>query len=152
AIAPGVPAADRDLSAVPGLSHHSKQALLDLGIRNVGHLAGDEALATRPNLGWGLRTNGQLLRARARALLDGTVRRLPGRLLHLMPPRVDAGLYLLFDQDPVEGRLAVLGCLFRWKGREEFTVRAVTQAGPEAERAALIAVLGRVYAHLAEVD
>jgi hypothetical protein len=33
-----------------------------------------------------------------------------------MPPRVDAGLFLAFDTDPIEGRLAALGCLFEQEG------------------------------------
>jgi hypothetical protein len=152
AIGEDLPAAQRDVSAVQGLSHSSKQTLIDLGIRTVGQLATTAGLPAHPAVGWGLRSGADLLQSRAEALLDGQVRRLPGRLTHLMPPRVDAGIYLLFDQDPVEGRLAALGCLFRWKEREVFTPATVTAPGASAERDALLKVLTGVVAHLAAVD
>jgi len=152
AISSDVPPDRRDLSAVPGMSHYSKQALLEMGIGSVAQLAQSEAIATKAGAGWGLKTRGEVLRARAQALADGKPQRFPGRMLHLMPARLDAGLFLLVDQDPVEGRLAFLGCLFRWRGREELTLKAVTRSGAMAEKEVLLEVLGRALGYLAEVD
>src|SRR5262249_1934814 len=99
------PRRDWDVSAVPGLSQTSKQTLVDLGVRAVGDLAEARGVGASPEAGWALRTKAELLTSRARALLDGRVRRIPGRMTYLMPPRVDVGVHLLVDQDPVEGRL-----------------------------------------------
>lgn len=149
---PDRPAAGWDLSAVPGLSPTGKQALARMGVRTVGELAGAGDAVTHPENGWSLRTNGPLLVRRAAALVDRTPARLTDRFTCLMPPRVDAAVYLLCDRDPVEGRLATVGCLFEYAGRREFTTEAIDRPGPEPERAALVRVLSAVLAALSEVD
>ncbi len=148
-----VPRPQWDVSAVPGLSQTSKQTLVELGIRTVGDLAAHPEVVRDPAAGWALHTRGPTLVQRANALLSGHTTRLEGRLTQLLPPRLDVGLYLVFDHDPVEGRLAALGCLREQPGRDpDFTVAVVTQSGPAAERAALWKVLSAVVGHLDEVD
>ena len=65
AVSADVPPDRRDLSAVPGLSHPSKQALLDAGIRSVAQLVRVGSITTMPGAGWGLKSRGELLRHRA---------------------------------------------------------------------------------------
>jgi hypothetical protein len=150
--APDAPPAGWDLSAVPGLSPTAKPALLRLGVRTVGELAAAGPTVTAPENGWSLRSSGPLLIERAAALVNGTPRRVADRFTCLMPPRVDAAVYLLCDRDPIEGRLATVGCLFEQGPRRELTVRAVTESGRAAERDALLAVLLAVLRCLSEVD
>jgi predicted RecB family nuclease len=152
AIAEDLPRDRWDVSAVPGLSQASKQALVEQGIATVGDLAAAGDVARLPSAGWALRTRGDQLVRRARSLIAGRVERLPGRQTCLMPPRVDVGIFLSVDVDPVEGRLAALGCLREQEGRREFTIEVVTRHGPEAERAALLRALSALLRYLAEVD
>jgi predicted RecB family nuclease len=152
AVGEDLPRSAWDVSAVAGLSQTSKATLVQLQIRTVGDLAGSGGWAEAPSAGWALRTGAELLRRRAQALLDGRVSRTPDRMTYRMPPRIDAGLYLVIDQDPVEGRLAALGFLFEQGTRRDFTVAAVARPGARAERDALLEVLGAVVARLVEID
>jgi predicted RecB family nuclease len=152
AVADELPINAWDVSAVPGLSQTSKATLVQLGIRTVGSLAGAGTWAESPLAGWALRTEAELLRRRAQTLLEGRISRVPGRMTYRMPPRIDAAFYLLFDQDPVEGRLAALGFLFEQGDCRDFTVAAVARPGAQAERDALLKVLGAVVARLLEID
>jgi hypothetical protein len=152
AVADDLPRANWDVSAVPGLSQSSKRALVEMQIRTVADLAARSDLAAAPDVGWGLRTRGETLAARAAALLAGEVRRLPGQMTYRMPGRVDVGLYLLADHDPVEGRLAALGFLCEQGSQRDFTVEVVTQPGAAGERDALRRVLGALAGHLLRID
>jgi hypothetical protein len=148
--------ADWDVSAVPGLSRQSKVSLGVLGVRTVGQLAAMVGLADAPGLNWSLRQNAELLLARATALLERRVARLPRRYTCAMPGEFDLGIFLAVDRDPVEGRLAALGCLCEWgegpDARREWTVRPIAQAGDEPERVALLRVLGAVVSALDAAD
>ncbi len=146
------PAAGWDVSAVPGLSPVGKQTLLKLGVRTVGALAAAGATVAAPANGWKLRTNGPLLALRAASLADGTPRRLPDYSTCLMPPRIDAAVFLLCDRDPVEGRLATVGALFEAGTRREFVTAMVDGPGAEPERDALLRVLLATVGFLDEVD
>ncbi len=152
AIAADRPRQDWDVSAVAGLTQSAKGALWRNGIRTVSELAAQTDLDTLPDAGWGLRTRGATLAARAAALLEGQVRRLPDRMTYRMPGRIDVGLYLLVDHDPIEGRLATLGLLCEQDGRRDFTIEVITRPGAAAERDALRSVLGTLAAHLHRID
>jgi hypothetical protein len=138
---------------VPGLSQASKQALVELNVRTVADLAARPDVGSAAGAPWSLRGRGDVLARRARALLDGRPARLEGRFSHLLPPRLDVGLFLLCDTDPVEGRLAGLGCRCERPDRPpETTVAAVARPGPEAEREALLRVLSAAVRHLDDAD
>lgn len=147
-----VPPAEWDLSAVPGMSAIGKDTLIRLGVRNVGDLTAAPDALYRPEIGWSLRTGANLAFRRANALLANVTSRLPDRFTCLMPPRVDAGLFLAFDTDPIEGRLAALGCLFEQDGERQITTATVANSGEDAERAAIEEVLAAVVEHLDGVD
>src|SRR5262249_15195953 len=94
---------------------------------------------------------GEVLTSRAAALVSGNVRRLANRFSWLMPPRVDLGIYLAVDRDPVAGELVALGChVARPDGRNEQTIALART--PDEERQALRRVLGEVLTVLTEVD
>lgn len=146
-IAHGLPPETWDLSAVPGMSHQSKRALVDRGIRTVGALAerGCSGLST-----WTLRTRGRLVQGRAKALVRGTWERLPEHHTWLMPPRLDVPIFLVVDRDPVAGHLTTLGCLIGGVRAREPIVEVVT--GLAAELAAIKKVLGALVAELQALD
>jgi hypothetical protein len=152
AISDDIPRGTWDVSAVPGLSQGAKRSLVERQIRSIADLAARPGLAETPNIGWGLRTRGDALTARAAALLNRAVQRLPGQMTYRMPGHIDVGLYLLADHDPIEDRLAALGCLCEQGGQRDFTVAAVTSPGRAAEREALRRVLGALVAHLQRID
>lgn len=163
-VAGDVPPEALDLSAVPGLSRQTKQTLRSIGIRAVGDLAtrlieGDPGAAPEndlrrhPKANWSMRMNGDVLVQRARALVSGKVNRLPDRYTHQMPGKFEVGIYLAVDQDPVEGRLAALGCRCEWKGRQTaVAIEPVASHGPDAERVALRNVLKVVVETLSTAD
>ena len=100
---------------------------------------------------WTLRTHGNTLVHRAKALTAGRILRLEGHYSLQMPPRVDRPIYLVADRDPVDGRLAALGCLVVGEsGLEEYHVRVIADEEREAE--ALVEILGVVLRTLSEVD
>lgn len=145
------PSRSWDVSAVPGLSHESKRALMELGVRSVGELGEAAGLAARGHsLPWALKARGELVVARARALSKGVPQRVSERHSWLMPPRVDVAIHLVADRDPVDGNLVTLGCLVARDGREEFKVAVIRHA--EEERQALRDILGHVVEVLSEVD
>ncbi|MFO0822555.1 MAG: PD-(D/E)XK nuclease family protein [Gemmataceae bacterium] len=146
------PPAGWDVSAVPGLSPVGKQTLRNLGIRTVGELAAAGSAVAAPSNGWKLRTNGPLLTLRATALADGLPRRLPEYSTCLMPPRIDAAVFLLCDRDPVEGRLATIGALFEIGTQRNFVTVVVDRSGAEPERDALLTVLLATIEFLDAVD
>jgi hypothetical protein len=153
AVADGLPADRADVSAVPGLSQGGKQALKRLGVRTVADLVARPGVVADPTAGWSVRSRGPLLVRRARAIVAGTVARIPGRFSHRLPPRVHAPLYLAIDRDPVDGRVAALGCLSVLPGRGPVpTVAAVRGADAAAELAALCTVLSAAVEHLDAAD
>jgi hypothetical protein len=150
-ISPPAPPGRWDVSAVYGLGHESKRALHGLGIREVEQLARAARLASPSgSVSWALKARGPTLVARARALQDQHLQRLPDRRSWLMPPRVDVAIHLVADRDPMEGNLVTLGCLVTREGRAESTVKVIVRG--EDERQALREVLGRVIEILTRVD
>lgn len=140
-----------DISAVPGLSHGAKAVLWRSGITKVADLAG-RRLDDLRTANWTLRVRHQALSNRARALLDGSVRRAEGVYTVQMPPKVDVALVLSADRDPVQGNLATLGYLYRAEDHTKTIVRVLPVGSREAEAAALIDILGIVIQDLSAVD
>lgn len=143
--------ADRDVSAVPGVSHEAKRALVDRRLHTVGALAAAPGLAGAGPTSWALQRRADVLIARAEAIAGAFWRRHQDVYSYLMPPRADVALYLLADHDPVEDDLVTLGYLRRQGGIDHFLLR-VLPSGGAAERQALIDVLGALVGDLAAVD
>ncbi len=145
-----LPPDELDLSAIAGVSQQSKRTLHGLGIHSVGGFLQQQGVL-RGQDDWALRTRGWTLIRRARALSTGQVVRLEGQHSLQMPPRLDRPIYLLTDRDPVDGRLATLGCLvIGAEGQERYHVRVIARAQDEAQ--ALVEILGVVLQTLGEVD
>ncbi|MEJ1162032.1 hypothetical protein [Prosthecomicrobium sp. N25] len=108
-IAADVSADRRDVSAVAGISHEAKRALLANGIRTVAELAAAQGIGQRDGVGWTLQRRADQLRLRAQALIEA--RPLRSREEHslLMPPRVDVAIFLVVDHDPVDDLLTSIG-------------------------------------------
>lgn len=152
AIADDRPARSWNVSAVPGLTHGAKRALLAASIRTVGDLAESHGLETNPSVtAWGVRSRARELVARAVALDKGTISRLPDRFSWLMPPRTDVAIHLVVDRSPIDDILLTIGChITRSDSAPERLVHVVSD--PTEERDALFNVLGRIVATLGEVD
>jgi hypothetical protein len=147
------PPAERDVSAVPGLSHEAKRSLHGLGIFNVGDLANAAGLHAASAQGsWALRRRADVLVARANAIVSGDARRLKDADTYLMPARVDVGFYLVVDTDPITNTLITLGYLRDGPGGQRVETRIVEQSAPRAERDALCHVMGSLLGELASID
>lgn len=145
--------AQRDISAVPGLSHDSKRALWDAGLRTVGDLASAKNLKViNRSESWSLQSRAEVLINRANAIVNGSVTRRPNAYSLQMPPRVDVALILLADYDPVGGDLVSLGYL-RMRGKEKKELVEVLPSGQRTDEAAAVkAILGATLEDLAGVD
>ena len=144
---------DRDVSAVPGLSHDSKRTLWSAGIRTVRDLATMRNLrAVNRTESWSLQRKAELLISRANAIASGTVTRQTNEYSLQMPPRVDVALILLADYDPVGGDLVSLGYL-RMQGNDRSELIQVLPSGRQKDEAeAIKKVLGATLEDLTEVD
>lgn len=153
AVGPGRPSHSRDVSAVAGLSHEAKRTLLSIGVGTVAQLAGLGAGIGRiDGAGWSLSRRADQLVSRARALRDDAVQLGPDRHSFLMPPRADAAIYLVADNDPVDDGLVTLG--YRYvdgDGMREF-IEVLPTADRRAEADALVAVFGRLVIDLEAID
>ena len=149
---PEVPPRSWDVSAVPGLTHEAKRALVERGISSVGDLARAAGLPRVQNLGWSLSRRAPVLVARAAALAEGVPGRTPEEQTFLMPPRVDVTLLVSIDHDPVDDRIAAFG--YRRVEGDAITERIeIPRSGSIADEAdALVSVLGRLIADLTEID
>ena len=154
AISSDRPPQDRDVSAVAGMSHDAKRELLGLGLRSVGALSAAKGLEGRRGLGWSMQRKASIYERRAAALVDGGVLRTAERHSLLMPPRVDVGIYLLADHDPVGDRLATIACLVdRGDGAKPLSEIRVLASGARADEAsALVEVFATVIAELTRID
>lgn len=153
AIAPEIPPASRDVSAVAGLSQESKRALKRMGVRTVGDLAVAKSLKSRSQtLNWSLRARGEQLLARAHALIEDKVSRIPDRLTYLMPAHADVRFFVSADVDPVEGNLSSIGLLRSDEDGEKFDIAVLPTGTHDEERAALQRVLGELLQGLSAID
>lgn len=143
--------ADNDVSAVPGVSHEGKHALRARGLRTVGQLAGVGGISAAGPTSWSLQRRSDVIIARAGAIAAQDVRRLPGMISYMMPPRIDRAFYLLADYDAVEDNLVTLAYM-RLGGTMRSVVRVLNNSSPDAERQALLDVFAALIADLSEVD
>ena len=143
--------ANRDVLAVAGGPHEAKPALTGLGIHR-GQAGRGPRAARLQRSNWALRRRAEVLEAPAQSLISGEGRRITRVASYLMPPRVDMGLYLVVDVDPVENNLVALG-LLRDDGRDpRFHIAVLESGAPEQEREALCAVMSSLIGALADVD
>ncbi|PDQ20096.1 hypothetical protein CN311_16000 [Mesorhizobium sanjuanii] len=143
----------RDVSAVPGLTHEGKRALLRLKVDSVAALANASGLAGAPGIGWSLSRRAPLLSARAKSLASGMVIRTEEEHSFLMPPRADAVLLVSVDHDPVDDRIAAIG----YRRIQDGIVRTERIEVPSGgslidEAAAMIRVLSALIEDLSEID
>ena len=153
AIDPGIPPEQRDVSAVPGLTHEAKRTLLGLQIRSVSGLSRAAGLARTQGLGWSLERRAPLLNARASALASGQIERTQEEHTFLMPPRADALLLLSVDHDPVDDRIAALGYRRVQDGVVvSERIEVPTSGSIEHEAQTLVSVLSALIGDLSEID
>ncbi|MGP0076707.1 MAG: PD-(D/E)XK nuclease family protein [Bryobacteraceae bacterium] len=144
---------ERDVSAVPGLSHDSKRTLWSAGIRTVRDLAAVRNLkAVNRTESWSLQSKAEVLIARANAIASGTVSRHSNAYSLQMPPRVDVAVILLADYDPVGGDLISLGYL-RMQGDDRSELIEILPSGRRKDEAdAIKRILGATLDALTAVD
>ncbi|MHA3795430.1 PD-(D/E)XK nuclease family protein [Sphingomonas sp. YL-JM2C] len=143
----------RDVSAVAGLSHEAKRTLLSIGIGTVAGLAELGAGVGRiDGAGWSLSRRADQLVSRAKALRDDSVQ--PGTEPHsfLMPPRADAAIYLVADNDPVDDTLVALGYRYVDSSGAREHIEIMPTADRAAEADALVSIFGRLVADLEAID
>ncbi len=153
AVGPGRPARVRDVSAVAGLSHEAKRTLLSIGAGTVAGLAElGSGVGRIDGAGWSLSRRADQLVSRARALRDDEVQ--PGTEPHsfLMPPRVDAAIYLVADNDPVDDTLVTLGYRYVDASGAREHIEILSSADRHAEADALVSVFGRLVQDLEAID
>ena len=143
----GAEPASWDVSAVPGLTQSSKAQLLLCDIDDVGKLAKSDLSQFQT---WSLQRQGREIVLRANALLHSRVERLPNRVSLRMPPATHVGIYLSVDRDPMEGRLAALGCLVDDGGDLNYAQGTATSL--DEERTLLRRVLGLALGALTTAD
>jgi hypothetical protein len=153
AISETLPPANRDVSAVAGLTHEAKRALQRLGVRRVGDLARAAGLAAAPGIGWSLSRRADLLTVRANAIIAQRPHRTEEAHTYLMPPRADATLFVTVDHDPVDDRLAAIGyAYYRDGNRVHEVIRVPSTAGAIDEASAMAEVLGQLVTDLIAID
>ena len=153
AIGPNRSPSTRDVSAIAGLSHEAKRTLLSIGVGTVAGLAELGAGVGRiDGAGWSLSRRADQLVSRAKALRDDDIR--PGTEPHsfLMPPRVDAAIYLVADSDPVDDTLVTLGYRYVDASGVREHIEVMTTADRASEANALVSVFGRLVADLEAID
>ena len=143
--------ADNDLSAVPGVSHEGKFALQTRGLKTVGELAKSVDFGTVGPTSWSLQRRSESIIARAIAIANNQVRRLPDVISYLMPPRIDRAFYLLADHDAVENNLVTIAYMRRG-GPPRSVIRVIDKGSADAERAALLDIFNALILDLSEVD
>ncbi|MGV3524209.1 MAG: hypothetical protein ACO1RX_08295 [Candidatus Sericytochromatia bacterium] len=141
-----------DISAVPGLTQESKRLLFNKSVRKLEDLAQFE-LTSGSTSTWTLRTKGREITKRAVNLLRNQVTRMTERHSWLMPPQTDVAIYLILDENALDGRLATLATRIVWQGRQPIDIiEVLTDATPKAETDALEKVLTEVVSTLDQVD
>lgn len=153
AVSPARPARFRDVSAVAGLSHEAKRTLLSIGVGTVAGLAElGPGVGRIDGAGWSLSRRAEQLVSRARALRDDSVQPGPEPHSFLMPPRAEAAMYLVADNDPVDDTLVTLGYRFVDAGGIREHIEVLPSAGRRAEADALVVVFGQLIRDLETID
>ena len=153
AVGPNKSPSVRDVSAVAGLSHEAKRTLLSIGIGTVAGLAELGAGVGRiDGAGWSLSRRADQLVSRAQALRDDSVELGTEPHSFLMPPRADAAIYLVADNDPVDDTLVTLGYRYVDSSGAREHIEVMPTADRAAEANALVSVFGRLVADLEAID
>jgi hypothetical protein len=142
----------RDVSAVAGLSHEAKRALLANGVKSVADLARAEGIGQRDGVGWTLQRRADQLRLRARALVEARLLRSPEEHSFLMPPRVDVAIFLSADHDPVDDMLASIGFAVRKGDATTRLVEVIDQPDRAAEADAMCRIFTALLDELGAID
>lgn len=152
AIAADLPADRRDVSAVAGISHEAKRALIAHGVRTVGALAKAEGIGQRDGVGWTLQRRAEQLRMRARALVEGRPLRSQEEHSFLMPPRVDVAIFLIADYDPVDDMLVSIGLGIRKQGVDQPVIEIIERPDRSGEAEAICRIFALLLAELGAID
>lgn len=153
AVGPVRPAWSRDVSAVAGLSHEAKRTLLSIGVGTVAGLAElGPGVGRIDGAGWSLARRAEQLVSRARALRDDSVQPGPEPHSFLMPPRAEAAIYLVADNDPVDDTLVTLGYRFVDANGVREHIEILPSSDRRAEADALVSVFGRLVRDLEAID
>jgi hypothetical protein len=142
----------RDVSAVAGVSHEAKRALLRNGVRSVADLAAAAGVGQRQGVGWTLQRRADQLRRRAQSLMDGVILRTEEEHTFLMPPRVDVSIFLLVDYDPVDDTLASIACMIRRDGTTRLHSEVLSRSDRAEEAEALCRIFTMIIEELAGID
>lgn len=143
----------RDVSAVPGLSHEAKRTLLSIGVSTVSGLAElGTGVGRIDGAGWALSRRADQLVSRAQALREDVIKPSPEPHSFLMPPRTDAAIYLVADNDPVDDTLVTLGYRYVDANRVEEHVEVLPMSDRRAEADALVSIFGRLIRDLEAID
>lgn len=152
-IAPTLPAALRNVSAVAGLSQQAKKSLSNAGIHTVADLAASSSQrALGNNAGWTLTRRIDALIARAKAMSENKILPGPDNHTYLMPPRTDVALYLCIDADPIDDQLAAIGYLYCDDRETREIIRVLPDTDSAAEANALIDVFTQLVKDLEAID
>ena len=151
-IAIDLPPDMRDVSAVAGVSHEAKRALLDNGIRTVAALANAEGIGRRDGIGWTLQRKADQLRTRAQAMVEGRPLRTREEHSFLMPPRVDIAFFLVVDYDPIDDMLTSIGLLTSKAGELHSVVEVVARPDRADEAEAICLVFTSLLNELGAID
>lgn len=152
AIAPDIAPERRDVSAVAGVSHEAKRALLANGIRTVATLAKAEGIGQRDGVGWTLQRRADQLRLRAKALLEARPLRSREEHSFLMSPRIDIAIFLVVDHGPVDDMLVSIGLLVRKTGHTEPVIEIIERADRDREADAMCRIFTLLLDALGEID
>ena len=151
-ISPELAPDQRDVSAVAGLSHEAKRALLANGVKTVADLARAEGIGQREGIGWTLQRKAAQLRLRAKSLVDARPLRSNEEHSFLMPPKVDIEIFLLVDDDPVDDMLATVGLLIRKDGETRRLVEVIDKPDRQLEADAMCRVFTMLLDELGQID
>lgn len=135
-------AAARDVSAVAGMSHHTKRQLIGQGIATVGALSNARGVVQSDGASWSLKRKLGALVERARSISGAEVRRTSEPYSMLMPGRVGTRILLSVDVDPVDDMLVALGCAIE---RADGTRAEEIVVIPTARRSDEVEALKRVF-------
>lgn len=152
AISADLPPDRRDVSAVAGVSHEAKRALLANGIQNVAALAKAEGIGQRDGVGWTLQRRAEQLRLRAKALVENRPLRSREEHSFLMPSRVDIAIYLVVDHDPVDDMLTSIGLLIRKGDQRQPVIEVLAHADRFGEAEAMCRIFTLLLDELGAID
>ena len=144
--------ANSDVSAVPGLSHEAKRALLRNGIRTVSELAKASGIGKQDGVGWSLQRSAQQLSERATSLVEDRIQRTENEHSFLMPPKVDVALFLTVDHDPLDDMISAIGYRYCSGTENRQKICVVSDSDRRHEADAICEIVGDLLADLKKID